>query len=80
LIFDEVSGIVGVSICGGCVGMKSLLISLLGASVGAMLAVLFSIRVFGINSGGMYIVFIIALAILGARAARAIYMKATKRK
>ena len=60
--------------------MKSLLISLLGASVGAMLAVLFSIRVFGINSGGMYIVFIIALAILGARAARAIYMKATKRK
>jgi len=45
-----------------------------------LLAAFFSIRVFGINSGWMYIVFIIALAILGARAARAIYMKAKKGK
>ncbi|MCL2201298.1 MAG: hypothetical protein FWB75_04970 [Oscillospiraceae bacterium] len=59
--------------------MKTLLISLAGAFVGASLAALFSIRVFGINSGWMYIVFIIALAILGARAARAIYMKAKKK-
>jgi len=59
---------------------KSLLISLLGAFLGAMLAALFSIHVFGINSGWMYIVFIIALAILGARAARALYMKRAKKK
>jgi len=58
----------------------SLLISVLGAFAGAMLAVLFSIRVFGISSGWMYIVFIIALAILGARVARAIYMKIKSRK
>jgi len=62
------------------VGMKTLLISLLGASAGAVLAALFSIRVFGINSGAMYIIFIIALAILGARAARAIYVKVSKKK
>ena len=61
-------------------GMKNFLINLLGAFAGAMLAALFSIRVFGINSGWMYIVFIIALAILGARAARVIYAKATKGK
>ena len=58
----------------------SLIISILGAVAGALLAAFFSIRVFGINSGWMYIVFIIALAILGARAARAIYMKAKKGK
>ena len=58
--------------------MKTLLISLIGAFAGAMLAALFSIRIFGISSGWMYIVFIIALAILGARIARKIYMKATK--
>jgi len=60
--------------------MKTLIISLLGAFAGAVLAAVFSIRVFGINSGWMYIVFIIALAILGARAARVIYAKIKKEK
>jgi len=58
----------------------TLLISILGALIGALLAVLFSVRVFGISSGWMYVVFIIALAILGARAARALYMKFKKEK
>ena len=57
--------------------MKNLLISILGAFLGAMLAAAFSIRVFGINSGWMYIVFLIALAILGARVARVAYAKIT---
>jgi hypothetical protein len=64
----------------GVVGMKNLLVNLLGAFAGAMLAALFSIRVFGINSGWMYIVFIIALAILGARIARVVYARAIKGK
>lgn len=80
MIFQKSFDIVNTSICGGVVGIMSLLISLLGAFAGATLAALFSIRVFGINSGWMYIVFIIALAILGARAARAIYMRTRKDK
>ena len=58
--------------------MKSLLVSVFGAFIGAMVAAVFSMRVFGINSGWMYIVFIIALAILGARVARVAYAKVTK--
>ena len=58
--------------------MKNLLLSAIGAFVGAVMAVVFSMRVFGINSGWMYIVFIIALAILGARVARLIYARVTK--
>ena len=57
--------------------MKNLLISIFGAFVGAMLAAVFSIRIFGINSGWMYIVFLIALAILGARVARMAFAKIT---
>ena len=58
--------------------MKSLIVSILGAFAGAMLAAMFSIHVFGINGGWMYIVFIIALAILGARVARLAYTRITK--
>ena len=81
MISYEVSGIVGISIVEVGVGMSSrLLVSIVGAVTGAMLAVFFSIRVFGIDSGGMYIAFIIALGIPGARLARVIYAKATKGK
>jgi len=60
--------------------MSSLLISLLGAFAGAILAALFSIFVFGITGGWLYFAFIVALAILGARLARAIYMKRKKKE
>ena len=56
----------------------SLLVSVVGALGGAMLAVMFSVRVFGISGGWMYVVFIFALAILGARLARMIYKKASR--
>ena len=60
--------------------MKNILVGLVGAIAFAMLAALFSVRVFGINSGWMYVLFLIAAAILGARAAKAIYTRATKGK
>ena len=56
------------------------LIGLTGALVGSFLAVMFSIHVFGINSGVMFYAFVIACAILGGRAARAIQVKVTKKK
>jgi len=58
--------------------MKNLIVSLIGAFLGALLAAIFSIRVFGINSGWMYIVFLLALAILGARVARLAYARFMK--
>jgi len=58
--------------------MKNLIVSLIGAFLGASLAAAFSIHVFGINSGWMYIVFLLALAILGARVARLAYARFTK--
>ena len=61
-------------------GMSSLLISLVGAFAGALLAALFSFFVFGITVGWLYFAFIVALAILGARLARTIYMKRKKKE
>ena len=56
------------------------LIGLTGALVGSFLAVMFSIHVFGVNSGVMFYALVIACAILGGRAARAIYKKFNKEK
>ena len=58
----------------------SILIGLIGALVFSFLAVMFSIHLFGINSGVMFYALVIACAILGGRAARAIYGKMSKKK
>ena len=54
------------------------LVGLTGALVFSFLAVMFSIHVFGISSGWMFYALVIACAILGGRAARAIYGKINK--
>jgi uncharacterized membrane protein YeaQ/YmgE (transglycosylase-associated protein family) len=58
----------------------NIIIGLVGALVCSFLAVMFSIHVFGINSGVMFYALVIACAILGGRAARAIYRKISKKE
>ena len=51
------------------------IVGLIGALAFSFLAVMFSIHLFGINSGVMFYALVIACAILGGRAARAIYAR-----
>ena len=53
-------------------------VGLVGALIFSTLAVIFSVNVFGISGGWMFFAFVIACAILGARASRAVYRKIKK--